>query len=69
MNNDKLLVCHLFCKANFEHLYNLCCLLLCFKAISGLKISLAQSELVLVGDVDDVGGLASILGCRCPLFP
>jgi hypothetical protein len=35
---------------------------LCFKAVSGLKINLPKSELVLMGNVDIVDGLASILG-------
>jgi hypothetical protein len=38
--------------------------LFCFEAVSGLKINLSKSELVPEGEVDDVGGLAWILGCR-----
>lgn len=34
------------------------------RAVSGLKINFDKLELLPVGIVDDVGGLASILGCR-----
>lgn len=40
-----------------------------FEAVSGLKISLAKSKLVLVGDVPTVNALALILGCRISSFP
>jgi hypothetical protein len=41
----------------------LCALFLCFEAVLGLLINLAKLELVLVGNVDIVDGLAIILGC------
>jgi hypothetical protein len=44
------------------------CLFLCFETVSGLKINLAKSELVLVGNVD-VDGLADILGCVVASLP
>lgn len=34
-----------------------------------LKINLAKSELVRIGVVEDVGSLASILGCKVFSFP
>jgi hypothetical protein len=37
--------------------------ILCFEAVSSLKTNLANSKLVLVGNVDNVAGLARILGC------
>jgi hypothetical protein len=37
---------------------------LCFKVVLGLKINLTKSEIVPVGKVGDVEGLARILGCR-----
>jgi hypothetical protein len=51
----------IFCKANQYHLYNLYCMFLCFKTISGLRIGLTRSDLVPVGNVNNVEGLASIL--------
>jgi hypothetical protein len=59
----------IFCEANPEHLYNLRCLFLSFEAISALKINWARSKLVPVGKMDDVGGLAGILGCRVSSLP
>lgn len=71
-NNYKLLLSHLllandtliFYEGNTNHLRHLHSLFLCFEAISGLKINLAKSELVHVGVVGNVGGLARILGCN-----
>jgi hypothetical protein len=45
------------------------CLLLCFEAVSGLRINLSKSEIVLVGAVGDVEELASILGCGVASLP
>lgn len=67
-NNGEHLVSHLlfvddtliFCEANHEHFCHLRCLL-CFKAISGLKINLSKSELVPIGNVNDVG-ISLVLG-------
>jgi hypothetical protein len=52
-----------FCGANPDHLCYMRVFLLCFEAVSGLKINLAKSDLVLVGNVDNVVELANILGC------
>jgi hypothetical protein len=59
----------LLCGADPNHLHNLRSLFLCFEAVSGLKINLAKSELVLVGNVDNVTGLAGILGCGVMSLP
>jgi hypothetical protein len=59
----------IFCGANPDHLRHLRCLFLCFEAVSGLKINLAKSELVLVGNVDNVDGLAGIMGCGVSSLP
>jgi hypothetical protein len=48
---------------------NLRCLLLCFEAVSGLKINLSKSVIVPIGKVGDVEGLSSILGCRVDSAP
>jgi hypothetical protein len=37
--------------------------------VSGLKMNLAKLELVLVGSVDNVAGLAWILGCGVGSLP
>jgi hypothetical protein len=54
----------IFCDADAEQLRNLRCLFFCFEAASGLKINLSKSEIVPIGEVQDVGMLASIFGCR-----
>jgi hypothetical protein len=40
-----------------------------FEAVSGLKVNLAKSELVPVSHVDNVEGLACILGCGVSFLP
>lgn len=52
--------------ANPDHFCYLCALFLCFEIVSGLKVTLAKSELVLVDNVD---GLAGILGCGVSSLP
>jgi hypothetical protein len=47
----------------------MCALFLCFEVVSGLKVNLTKSELVLVGNVDNEDGLAGILGCRVSSLP
>jgi hypothetical protein len=59
----------MFCGANLDHLRNLRCLFLCFEAVLGLRINLAKSELVPIGNVNNVEGLANILGCRVSSLP
>jgi hypothetical protein len=51
-----------FCEANRSHLHYLRVLLLCFEAVSGLKVNLAKPLLVPVGNVDDFVELVDILG-------
>jgi hypothetical protein len=63
--NDTLI----FCGADPNHLRNLHGLFLCFEAVSGLKTNLAKSELVPVGNVDNVTQLTGILGCGVVSLP
>jgi hypothetical protein len=58
----------IFCGGN-QDLRNLRYLYLCFEAASSLRINTAKLELVLVGNVSNVEGLASILGCRVSSLP
>jgi hypothetical protein len=58
----------IFCGGN-QDLRNLRCLFLCFVGASSLRINTAKLELVLVGNVSNVEGLASILGCRVSFRP
>jgi hypothetical protein len=59
----------IFCKPKMEQLRNLRYLLLCFEAVLGLKINLSKSVIVPIGEVEDVKGLSSILGCEVELLP
>jgi hypothetical protein len=49
----------IFCRAKLDHLRYLFALFLCFEAIFGLKINLANSKLVPMDNVNIVDGLAS----------
>jgi hypothetical protein len=72
-----LLFCHslfaddtlIFCEAHLEQIYYLCLILLCFEAVSGLKVNLGKYEIVAIGEVEDIGALATILGCSVATFP
>jgi hypothetical protein len=76
-NNAGMVVSHLlfaddtliFCGANEEHIRNLRCLFLCFESVSGLKINLSKSEIIPIGEVDDIDSLASLFGCRVARLP
>jgi hypothetical protein len=53
----------IFCDAEEEQLLNLRCLFLCFEATSMLKINLSKSEIVPIGEVQNIDLLASIFDC------
>jgi hypothetical protein len=57
-----------FCGTNPNRRY-LHVLLLFFEAVFGLKVNLAKSVLVHVGNVDNVDELASILDCGTSFLP
>ncbi|RVW54294.1 putative mitochondrial protein [Vitis vinifera] len=69
----------IFCEARKEHLTHLGWILAWFEAASGLRINLAKSELIPVGEIEDIEEMAVELGCRvgafrsniwgCPLEP
>jgi len=70
-DNEDLVVNHLlfvddtliFCGAHSEHVRNLRFIFLCFEAASGLRINLGKSEIVPIGEVEDVNNLAHIVWC------
>jgi hypothetical protein len=66
---DGLTTMILLCVVGEEQLRNLCCLFLCFEAVSGLKINLPKSEIVPIGEVQDINLLASIFGCWVASLP
>jgi hypothetical protein len=59
----------ILCDASSSKLRYLRGLFLLFEAVSGLKVNLAKSSLIPVGDVVQVGSLADILGCEVASLP
>ena len=58
-----------FCEAKKEHLLHLSWILFWFEAASGLRINLAKSEVIPVGEVEEVEMMAAELGCRVGSSP
>ena len=59
----------IFCEAKQDHLTSLSWILEWFEATSSLKINLAKSEVIPVGEVEDIDELAVELGCRVGSLP
>lgn len=60
----------IFCQPETRSLILLRCILACFQAVSGLKINLHKSELVILGaGDDDMGYLNATLNCRSSNLP
>ena len=59
----------IFCEAKNEHLTHLSWILFWFEAASGLRINLAKSEIIPVGEVEEVNEMAVELGCRVGQLP
>ena len=59
----------IFCEADSDQLKFLSWILMWFEAMSGLKINLAKSEIIPIGPVINLEGLASDLGCKMGSFP
>ena len=58
-----------FCGANASQISYMGALLVCFEAVSRLKVNLTKSALILVGSLDDVDQLAGRLGCGTTVLP
>ena len=63
--NDTILVCH----ASREQLLSIRLVLSCFQAFTGLKVNVGKSEIVPVGEDNNLDALANILQCRVGSFP
>ena len=59
----------IFCEARKEHLTSLSWILAWFEAASGLRINLAKSELIPVGEIEEIEEMAVELGCRVGSLP
>ena len=52
-----------------EHITNLRCLLMCFMAVTGLRVNLDKSEIAPVGIGPNVEELAAVLCCKVSSLP
>ena len=59
----------LFCNASKEQLLSIRLALSCFQAFMGSKVNVGKSEIVPVGEVNNLAALASILQCRVGSLP
>ena len=59
----------LFCAASREQLLSIRLVLSCFQAFTGLKINIGKSEIIPVGEVNNIVALANILQCRVGRLP
>ena len=59
----------IFCEAFLDQVQAIGDLLVCFELVSGLKVNLAKSVIVPVGDVNNIGALAKDLGCEVGFLP
>jgi hypothetical protein len=58
-----------FCGADASQISYLGALLVCFEAVSGLKVNLTKSSLIPVGSLNDMDQLAGNLGCGTADLP
>jgi hypothetical protein len=58
-----------FCGADASQISYMSALLVCFEAVSGLKVNLTKSSLVPVGSLGDVDQLVNSLGCGTAELP
>jgi hypothetical protein len=59
----------IFCDASSSKIRSLRSLLLLFEVVSGLKVNLAKSSIIPVGNVANVGRLADFLECEVAYLP
>ncbi|RVW29925.1 LINE-1 retrotransposable element ORF2 protein [Vitis vinifera] len=59
----------IFCEVRQDHITYLSWILVWFEAASGLRINLAKSEVIPVGEVEDIEMLAVELGCKVGTLP
>ena len=52
-----------------EQILHVQLLLLSFQAVTSLKVNVAKSEMVPIGEVNNVHALVEILGCRVGALP
>ncbi|CAN1254586.1 LINE-1 reverse transcriptase homolog [Linum perenne] len=58
-----------FCGNSREQVQQILAILICFEAVSGLKVNVHKLVMYTIGEVDDGESLAGILGCSLGSFP
>ena len=58
-----------FCEAKKEYMTYLSWILCWFEVVSGLRINLAKSEIILVGEVEEILEMVVELGCKVGQLP
>ena len=58
-----------FCEAKKEHITHLSWILFWFEAASGLRINLDKSEIIPIGELEEMEGMAAELGSRVGSVP
>ena len=59
----------MFCNADEDQILHVQMLLLCFQAVTSLRVNALKSEMVPIGQVPNVHILVEILGCRIGSLP
>jgi hypothetical protein len=59
----------IFCEASSKQILYVRLILLCFEAVSGLRVNLGKLVTVAIGEVENIGALANILGCSVAGLP
>ena len=59
----------LFCDASRDQLLSIRLVLSCFQAFMGLKVNVRKSEIIPVGEVNNLDALTNILQCRVGSLP
>jgi hypothetical protein len=59
----------ILCEAYLEQICYVHLILLCFEVVSGLRVNLGKFEIVAIGEVEDIGALATTLGCNVAALP
>ena len=59
----------IFCEPNVDQLMYLCWVHMWFETLSGLKINLEKSEIILVDNVENLNDLTQEFGCRISVLP
>ncbi|CAL1406935.1 unnamed protein product [Linum trigynum] len=54
----------IFCEASYDQVLNILAALVCFQAVTGLKINIEKSVMITIGDVPNPEFFAAVFGCK-----